>query len=155
MRRPRRKTKRCKQHCAASGEMSLIGPFKQCEMPLRERLGRRQQPALFNITTLISTLGDYPRAPCSHAAYSNQAHSTKPPLLGPPLSYLHWLVLSCSIYGKLLAGVARSAFCDLSFCFSGLRWRESVLIIGCISTFTCSLYLILSVFHDTMSIFYI
>lgn len=28
--------KRCKQHCAASGEMSPIGPFKQCEMPLRE-----------------------------------------------------------------------------------------------------------------------
>lgn len=32
----KRKKKRCKQHCAASGEMSPIGPFKQCEMPLRE-----------------------------------------------------------------------------------------------------------------------
>lgn len=45
-----------------------------------------QQPTLFNITTLISTLGGYPRAPRSHAAYSNQAHSTEPPLLGPPLA---------------------------------------------------------------------
>lgn len=32
----KKEKKRCKQHCAASGEMSPIGPFKQCEMPLRE-----------------------------------------------------------------------------------------------------------------------
>lgn len=91
------------------------------------------QAALFNITTLISTLGDYPRAPRSHAAYSNQAHSTKPPLLGPLLSYPRWLVLCCSIYGGVLAGVLLSAPCDSSLCFSGLRWRESVSMIECIS----------------------
>lgn len=37
----KKEIKRCKQHCAASGEMSPIGPFKQCEMPLRARLGRQ------------------------------------------------------------------------------------------------------------------
>lgn len=98
-----------------------------------ERLGRRQQPALFNITILISTLGDYPRALRSHAAYSNQARSTKPPLLGPRLSYSHWLVLSCSIYGELLAGVVLSVFCDVSLHCSVLRWRESVMIVERIS----------------------
>lgn len=156
MRQPGWKIKRCKQHCAASGEMSPIGPFKQCEMPLRERLGRQQQPALFNITTLISTLGDYPRAPRSHAAYSNQAHSTKPPLLGPQLSYSHWLVLCCSIYGELLAGVVLSAFCDVSLRFSGLRWRESAVIVDLIScdpeTFSSIFFIwFLSVFYELIA----
>lgn len=104
-----------------------------------ERLGSQQQPALFNITTLISTLGDYPRAPRSHAAYSNQAHSTEPPLLGPPLAGSG----SPAAYKEsFLAGVDLSTLRDLSLLFSGPTLAATI-IAECISGSECSLYLIL------------
>lgn len=104
-----------------------------------DRLGSQQQPALFNITTLISTLGDYPRAPRSHAAYSNQAHSTEPPLLGPPLAGSG----SPAAYKEsFLAGVDLSTLRDLSLLFSGPTLAATI-IAECISGSECSLYLIL------------
>lgn len=71
---------------AAQRETSAKGPFKQ-----RWGSQQQQQPALFSITTLISTLGDHPRAPpeprCLFKAGSFQRSSlTRPSALIPTLA---------------------------------------------------------------------
>lgn len=77
-------------------EDARAGPFKQRRTPLRERPGGRRRCL---ISTLISRLGDDPRAPRGRSAYSNQA-----PLLGPR-SHTHAGSRSAAAYKEsFLAG---------------------------------------------------